>query len=174
MPLFCAKFIRLDPAHAHSNTQEHASHADPKKKRSLFAAVVGGFNALFLRLQAVYNRAIVRCLAHPIIVASAFGIFVVLSFMLYPALGKAFFPRTDPGQFVVNVKVPAGTRIEVTNDYIARIEQDIRSVVSAEDLNMIVSNIGITPDLSAIYTSNSGMHTAFIQVSLKEDHKIGS
>ena len=32
---------------------------------------------------------------------------------------------------------------------------------------MIVSNIGITPDLSAIYTSNSGMHTAFIQVSLK-------
>ena len=39
---------------------------------------------------------------------------------------------------------------------------------------MIVSNIGITPDLSAIYTSNSGMHTAFIQVSLKEDHKTGS
>jgi multidrug efflux pump subunit AcrB len=39
---------------------------------------------------------------------------------------------------------------------------------------MIVSNIGITPDLSAIYTSNSGMNTAFIQVSLKEDHKTGS
>jgi multidrug efflux pump subunit AcrB len=39
---------------------------------------------------------------------------------------------------------------------------------------MIVSNIGITPDLSAIYTSNSAMHTAFVQVSLKEDHKIGS
>jgi len=27
---------------------------------------------------------------------------------------------------------------------------------------------------SAIYTSNSGMHTAFIQVSLKEDHKTSS
>ena len=39
---------------------------------------------------------------------------------------------------------------------------------------MIVSNIGITPDLSAIYTSNSSMDTAFVQVSLKEDHKIGS
>jgi multidrug efflux pump subunit AcrB len=89
-------------------------------------------------------------------------------------IGKAFFPRTDPGQFVVNVKVPAGTRIEVTDDYIAKMEQDIRGVVSKDDLNMIVSNIGITPDLSAIYTSNSGMHTAFIQVSLKEDHKTGS
>jgi multidrug efflux pump subunit AcrB len=39
---------------------------------------------------------------------------------------------------------------------------------------MIVSNIGITPDLSAIYTSNSGMHTAFVLVSLNEGHKIGS
>jgi multidrug efflux pump subunit AcrB len=39
---------------------------------------------------------------------------------------------------------------------------------------MIVSNIGITPDLSAIYTTNSAMDTAFVQVSLKEDHKIGS
>ena len=47
-------------------------------------------------------------------------------------------------------------------------------MVSPDDLNMIVSNIGITPDLSSIYTSNSGMHTAFIQVSLKEDHKTGS
>jgi len=39
---------------------------------------------------------------------------------------------------------------------------------------MIVSNIGITPDLSAIYTSNSAMDTAFVQVSLKEDHSVGS
>ena len=39
---------------------------------------------------------------------------------------------------------------------------------------MIVSNIGATPDFSAIYTTNSAMHTAFVQVSLKEDHKIGS
>jgi multidrug efflux pump subunit AcrB len=39
---------------------------------------------------------------------------------------------------------------------------------------MIVSNIGITPDLSSIYTSNSAMDTAFVQVSLKEDHKVGS
>src|SRR5260370_28663306 len=39
---------------------------------------------------------------------------------------------------------------------------------------MIVSNIGVTPDLSAIYTPNSGMHTAFVQVSLKEDHSLSS
>ena len=39
---------------------------------------------------------------------------------------------------------------------------------------MVVSNIGITTDFSAIYTPNSAPHTAFVQVSLKEDHKVGS
>jgi multidrug efflux pump subunit AcrB len=39
---------------------------------------------------------------------------------------------------------------------------------------MILSNIGMTPDFSAIYTSNSAEHTAFIQVALKDDHKGGS
>jgi HAE1 family hydrophobic/amphiphilic exporter-1 len=50
---------------------------------------------------------------------------VLLSFTLYPLLGKSFFPRTDPGEFVANVKVPAGTRIEVTNQYIARLEDTV-------------------------------------------------
>ena len=40
------------------------------------------------------------------------------------------------------------------------------------DLKMIVSNIGVNADLSAIYTSNSAQHTAFVQVSLREGHKL--
>ena len=55
-----------------------------------------------------------------------------------------------------------------------QVENEIRQVIPDHDLGMIVSNIGITPDLSAIYTSNSSMDTAFVQVSLKEDHKLGS
>jgi multidrug efflux pump subunit AcrB len=70
--------------------------------------------------------------------------------------------------------MPSGTRIESSDAYIARVEDEVRKVVSPHDLGMIVSNIGITPDLSAIYTSNSSMDTAFVQVSLNEDHSIGS
>lgn len=178
VPLFCAKFIRLGPEHFHHSDQsieEGLPKAlDTSRKHNIFRSVISGFNRLFHQLQDRYDGAITRCLHRPAFVVLLFSIFVLLSFALYPFLGKAFFPRTDPGQFVVNVKVPAGTRIELTNEYIARMEADIRSIVAPRDMNMIVSNIGITPDLSAIYTSNSGMHTAFIQVSLKEDHKIGS
>jgi len=178
VPLFCATFIRIDPGHEHHSAsakeEELAASVDTSKKHRVFRTVIQKFNMGFHTLQAKYERAIAVCLEHPKVVVGGFSIFVVLSFALYPFLGKAFFPRTDPGQFVVNVKVPAGTRIELTDVYVAKMEEDIRKVVSPEDLNMIVSNIGITPDLSAIYTSNSGMHTAFIQVSLKEEHKTGS
>ena len=178
VPLFCAKFITIGPGH----TQHGALAIEEDLESSMhkqwhirvFRFVIDKFNLGFHKLQTGYEKAIGICLERPVLVVVVFGLFVIFSFALYPFLGKAFFPRTDPAQFVINVKVPAGTRIEVTDDYISKIEQDIRSVISPADLNMIVSNIGITPDLSAIYTSNSGMHTAFIQVSLKEDHKTGS
>jgi multidrug efflux pump subunit AcrB len=178
VPLFCAKFITIDPGHVHHGAaaieEDLDSHTSKKMKVNFFRVIIDKFNLGFHKLQTRYEKAITVCLNRPVLVVAVFSLFVVCSFALYPFLGKAFFPRTDPGQFVVNVKVPSGTRIEVTDDYIAKMEQDIRGVVSPEDLNMIVSNIGITPDLSAIYTSNSGMHTAFIQVSLKEEHKTGS
>jgi hypothetical protein len=48
------------------------------------------------------------------------------------------------------------------------------AIVSRDDLGMIVSNIGVDPGFSAIYTSNAAMHTAFVQVGLKAGHKTGS
>jgi HAE1 family hydrophobic/amphiphilic exporter-1 len=41
-------------------------------------------------------------------------------------------------------------------------------------LRLIVSNIGTTPGFSSLYTPNSASHTAFVQVSLNDDHKVGS
>jgi multidrug efflux pump subunit AcrB len=46
--------------------------------------------------------------------------------------------------------------------------------VEPKDLGAIVSNIGVTPGFSSIYTSNSAQHTAFIQVGLNEGHRLSS
>ncbi len=99
---------------------------------------------------------------------------VVVLAVTFPFLGRAYFPRTDPGQFVIDVRMPSGTRLGVSNDYIARVEQIIRQTVKPADLGMIVSNIGVYPDLSSIFTTNASMDTAFVQTSLKEGHTIGS
>jgi multidrug efflux pump subunit AcrB len=180
VPLFCSKFIKHT---GHSVQHQSAEEGDPVlehmhgghgRKKNIFAMIVFRFNQGFGWLQGRYDRAIQHCIARPALVVTAFTVFVVISLSLSPLLGRAYFPRTDPGQFVISVKAPTGTRLELTDQYIARVERDIRAVVGPKDLNMIVSNIGVTPDLSAIYTPNSGMHTAFVQVSLKEDHSLSS
>jgi multidrug efflux pump subunit AcrB len=86
----------------------------------------------------------------------------------------SFFPRTDAGQFLINLKAPPGTRISITEGEVERVEAMIRQTVPPSDLKMIVSNIGSVPDFSAIYTQNSGMHTATLQVALSEGHAVSS
>ena len=55
-----------------------------------------------------------------------------------------------------------------------KVEAIVRRVVAPADLRIVVSNLGSTPDLSSIYTSNSAPNTAFVQVSLKDGHRVGS
>jgi multidrug efflux pump subunit AcrB len=121
-----------------------------------------------------YDRTLSKSLLRPL--ATLMGLVGVslLCLSLYPFLGVAFFPRTDPGQFVINVKAPSGTRVELTENYVKQVEDIIRQVVPPSELSMVVSNIGVTPDFSAIYTPNSAPHTAFVQASLKEGHEVGS
>jgi multidrug efflux pump subunit AcrB len=165
VPLYCAQFIRIDHNEAHGESE----------KKGWFASIVQRFNAFFLKVLIYYEKTVMKALDRPKRTAGILlgGIAVVL-IGFFPFVGTAYFPRTDPGQFVINVKAPSGTRLEVTDKMIAQVEDEVRKVVSPGDLGMIVSNIGITPDLSAIYTTNSGMHTAFVQVSLKEEHRTGS
>ena len=39
---------------------------------------------------------------------------------------------------------------------------------------MVVSNIGVVPDFSSLYTTNAGPYTATIQVALNESHQLSS
>ena len=163
VPLFCAHFLK--PIH-HGNGED-GEHR-PKSWGGRFHAK---FNARFETFLNLYERAVRKALDFPrATVALVMGIFL-LSFALYPFIGVSFFPRTDAGQFIINLKAPTGTRLEITNDYAARVEKIVRDVVPARDLDTIVSNIGVFPDLSALFTQNSAMHTAYIQVGLTEEHK---
>jgi HAE1 family hydrophobic/amphiphilic exporter-1 len=169
VPLFCAYFLKA--VHGHTESQVEGSTAPRESWSERFHA---GFNARFERMLNVYERWVRKALERPREVVWGFVVFFLLCFALTPLIGVAFFPRSDAGQFVINVKAPTGTRIELTNDYVKQVEDIIRKTVKPDDLNTIVSNIGVFPDLSALFTPNSGMHTATVQVGLKEDHSVSS
>ena len=160
IPLFCARFLK------------HVQHGHEELRSR------GGFNAWFNRgFQALLNgyEAAVRGALHwPAVTVLVLLALFAASLVIYPMLGLAFFPRTDAGQFTINLKVPTGARIESSEDYVKKVEDIIRSEVSPADFKMVVSNIGIVPDFSALYTTNAGPYTATIQAELSESHKTSS
>jgi HAE1 family hydrophobic/amphiphilic exporter-1 len=165
VPLFCARVLK--------GIGHHAQGLDTTTK-SWGARFHIWFNTRFEQMLASYDRWIQKALDHPSQVVLGFLALFLLSFLLYPFVGLSFFPRTDAGQFVINVKAPTGTRLEVTEAYVKKVENIVHEVVPGDELNSIVSNIGVMSDLSALSTPNSAMHTAFVQVGLKEEHRISS
>ncbi len=169
VPLFCANLIKSDEVE-HGGEDAGAKIAP----RSLWGRFNHGFNARFHIFLKGFDRAQLFALGRPVAtVLAILGVFLA-SMGLVPALGMAYFPRTDPGQFVINMKATPGSRVEVTEKEVIKVEGLVRSIVAPGDLRLIVSNIGSTPDLSSIYTSNSAPHTAYVQVSLADGHKVGS
>jgi multidrug efflux pump subunit AcrB len=174
VPLFCARFIKAPAHHGTPSSEQPVSVDRARRNWSLADRFNIWFNARFEAFLKLYDKLVGLTLRRPVVTLVSFGVLFGLSLAIFPLLGLSFFPRTDAGQFVINLKAPAGTRLSVTESEVAKVEALVRRVVSPEDLGMIVSNIGATPDFSAIYTTNSAMHTAFVQVSLKEEHKVGS
>ena len=174
VPLFCARFIKAPAHHGTPSSEEPVTVDHPKRSRPFGERFNVWFNTGFEGFLKRYDRLVGVTLRRPALTLLGFGVAFAASLALFPLLGLSFFPRTDAGQFVINVKAPSGVRIAVTEEEVAKVESLVRRVVSPEDLGMIVSNIGTVPGFSSIYTPNSAMHTAFVQVSLKPDHKVGS
>ena len=168
IPLFCSRFLKAvphGPAHAQAESQIGA-----ERKLSWWDRFNVGFNRTFNRILDFYEFWVRRAVQRPALtVAILSGVFLA-SLAIYPLLGLAFFPQTDAGQFTINLKVPTGTRIEVTEQYVAKVEDLIRHQVDPKDLKMVVSNLGVVPDFSSLYTTNAGPYTATIQVALQHDH----
>ncbi len=176
VPLFCARFIK-SAAHHGTPSSEEPVEVELKSKHHrwrLSERFNIWFNDRFESFLRGYDRLAAKALRYPWLTLAVCGAAFAASFALFPLLGLSFFPRTDAGMFIMNVKAPSGSRISVTENEIAKVEALIRKTIPEKDLGMILSNIGATPDFSAIYTSNSAEHTAFVQVRLKDDHTVGS
>ena len=171
IPLFCARYLRAFVG-PQSDGGGEGSPAPPKK--SLAERFSKAFNRAFTRLLDIYERSVRRAVRRPWLTVAILLCAFLASLAIYPLIGVAFFPRTDAGQFTINVKAPTGTRIEVTEQYVAKVEDLIRKVIRPGDFHMIVSTIGLDPGFSSLYTSNAGSYTATIQTALETSHQISS
>ena len=157
--------------------KEHEEHSEQAPGGNAFlrwaTAFQRGFERRFDSFREGYLEFLELSLRHPKTVITIVLGFVCFSFLLFPFLGQDFFPSVDAGRFDMHVRVQAGTRIEETARTVDLIEQMIRKIIPADQLDNIIDNIGIPySGINTSYNNTGTMSPADgdILVSLKPNH----
>src|SRR3981189_370033 len=145
----------------------------PSRARNPLARFQRGFERMFENVRKTYLGLLQLCLRNRIKLIAGFLCFSLLSFGLAPYLGQDFFPTVDGGQIKLHIRAPTGTRIEETTSLADRIGTAIHGIVPSNELDGIVSNIGLTVSGINMAYNNSGtigVADADILISLKPNH----
>lgn len=171
VPALCSLFLRAhsQPQVYHGPDFEHRSEHEHGPTRGWLTRAFARWESMlqyaFARyavlLQLVMRRRLVM-------VIGAAGLLVLVVVGVGSQLRREFFPEADAGSFEMYVRGRTGTRIEETEKRIAKVEQFVKGRIG-DDLEMVISEIGVVADWSAAYTPNSGPMDAVVKVQLKHD-----
>lgn len=152
--------------------ERHRS-AEPPKPKTIFGKISLAFENGFSRFREGYRDLLSVGLRNAGKLVTLVLGFAAVSTLLYPFLGQNFFPSVDTGQFEMHVRMRAGTRVEETARTVDQIEQMMRQIIPANQVEMIVDNMGIPySGINLSYNTTGTMSSADcdIMVSLKENH----
>ncbi len=112
-----------------------------------------------------YVTALRWALSHRRLVIGMIVGIALASLVLVKFIGTEFFPDQDEGQFSLTIKLPVGTRAEVTDAYVRQVESIIQKNVP--ETETIIADIGVPAARSGnLFTRNTGSHAASVQVAL--------
>ena len=143
------------------------------RSRNPFMMVHLAFNHGFERFREGYRESLAWTLSEPVRTVAFFALLILCSLLLFPALGRDFFPQVDAGQMRLHVRAPPGTRIEQTQQDFAQVESTIRAIAGNSQIDTILDNIGLPYSGMNIALSDSatvGPMDGEILVSLKHKH----
>jgi multidrug efflux pump subunit AcrB len=132
------------------------------------------FDRQFERMRRAYSLSLSTLLVHRRQFGGLFLGFCVLSCLLYPVLGRDFFPTVDAGQIRLHIRAATGTRIEETARLADAVEASIRELVPKDELETILDNLGVPNSGINLSYSNAGTIGTLdgeILLSLHEGHK---
>jgi multidrug efflux pump subunit AcrB len=164
----------LVPTMAKYLLKAHAPHAEKAPTRNPLVRFQRGFEARFERVRNVYRALLSLCMQRrPLFLVGFLG-FVGVSFLLFPYLGRNFFPSVDAGAILMHVRTQVGTRVEESAGQFAEVQKAIRKIVPADEIETLADNIGMPISGINMTYNNTGVigpQDGDIQIKLKEGHR---
>ena len=132
------------------------------------------FNHHFENFRSGYEGMLKWALQFRVVTIIFFVCLFLVSLVLFPFIGRDFFPAVDAGQFRLHVRTVAGTRIEEAERTFGEVEQYIRQVVPKDEMRLVIDNIGLpVGGVNLAYSDSAtiGSTDGEIQVALVAGHK---
>lgn len=152
VPAFCATFVR-EKVQASTSESPSATSGDVAPR-------------------GAYRRILADILKAPALAVIVIVAGVGATFALFPLVGSELFPEVDAGTFELRIKTKPGTRLEKTEELVARIEETIKEVIPEKEIEALIANIGLPvgkgAGFSTVLSSNSGPDTAYLVVNLTQ------
>jgi multidrug efflux pump subunit AcrB len=160
-----------------SSLEGHAGQASHEaaspSRRNVFSLIHHKFEDGFNSLREGYRNVVAYCVGRGGVTALFFLLLMACSLLLFPHLGRDFFPQVDAGQMRLHVRAPPASRLEETQRYFAEVQGAIRQIVGQDQIEVILDNIGLPYSGINIALSDSatvGPMDGEILISLKEKH----
>lgn len=149
VPMLSSKFLRVE------KSNENLKLKPAGKLFKKWDDIINGIDKL-------YHKVLLWVLNHKgktgIIVSCVF----IGSLLLIPFIGSEFFPSMDQGMFSVDIEMPKGSLIDITNDLVKELENLIFDIPELDIMNVSVGGSGILSGMSG-----SSGDSATISVTLK-------
>ena len=150
------------------------SNPPPAGHKNPLVRFQAGFERGFERFRESYRNTLSWTLSQARLTVTAFLALIIVSVLLFPLLGRDFFPQVDAGQMRLHVRAPPGTRLEQTQQDFAAVEAQIRKLVGNDQIDVMLDNIGLPYSGINIALSDSatvGPMDGEILISLNEKHR---
>ncbi|MGM0576917.1 MAG: efflux RND transporter permease subunit [Myxococcota bacterium] len=122
-------------------------------------AIARGIERVLHGVEGGYDRFVRACLAHPVVTLLVALAMLGGSFTLVPYVGTELLPEDDQSEVRVDVDLPVGTRIEVTEEAMRRIEA--RVVDAVPEMVSMQTTVG-TPG----FWSTAGEESGGVEIKL--------
>ncbi|MEO9885142.1 MAG: efflux RND transporter permease subunit [Balneola sp.] len=101
----------------------------------------GWFQRFFNTFENKYSASLTTVLKHRKLVFAVTGVLVVGCFLLTPIIPVELAPQTDADEIDIDLRMADGTNITVINEYLAELEQVIRSTIPFDDIEHLTTDV---------------------------------
>ncbi len=124
------------------------------------------------RLRDRHHALLVRLGGHVLALVAAALLVVALGVVAALSLGREYFPHVDAGQLRLQVRLPAGTRLEQTAARLAEVQREIRAIIPPAELQTVYEQIGVPDAVNLAWVDSAvvGAFEAEVMLQLRSPH----